>query len=149
MSRPKNGFASIVKVVVPKLNGCVEFVGSPSRDGYGRMMVDGRVYRAHRVAYAVANGIDHPDTIDGCVLHKCDNRLCCAPGHLYLGNRADNMNDCVERGRNARGSMLPHTRLTSAQRRLIKAKREIGEKGVDIANDFGVSQGLVSRISRS
>jgi hypothetical protein len=32
------------------------------------------------------------------VLHRCDNRLCCNPAHLYLGTQADNMHDRIAHG---------------------------------------------------
>lgn len=33
------------------------------------------------------------------VLHKCDNRKCINPDHLYFGDRSQNVNDMINRGR--------------------------------------------------
>jgi len=44
------------------------------------------------------------------ILHKCDNRLCVNPEHLYAGTRRDNSNDVITRGR-LRGSKNTHSIL--------------------------------------
>ena len=48
---------------------------------------------AHRIAYEIASG---KKILKGlCVMHLCDNRLCCNPHHLKLGTIADNNHDMV------------------------------------------------------
>lgn len=45
---------------------------------------------AHRLSWIAFNG----PVNDGLfVLHKCDNRMCIKPKHLYLGTQQDNVND--------------------------------------------------------
>ena len=51
---------------------------------------------APRCAYALTHHVDPGASL---VLHTCDNSLCCNPGHLYLGNQADNNRDTIKRNR--------------------------------------------------
>ena len=53
------------------------------------------------------------------VLHKCDNPKCCNPEHLFLGTNLDNINDMLSKGRNAKGFMFPHTKLSSMDKEKI------------------------------
>ena len=64
--------------------------------GYGAFRINGKIKNAHRVAYNLFIG-KIPVGLDTC--HKCDNRLCVNPEHLFLGNRKDNMQDASRKGR--------------------------------------------------
>lgn len=79
---------------------CWEFVAARDRHGYGISWHDGRVMRAARIAYALANG-PIPDGL--LVRHTCDNPPCVNPAHLILGTQRDNILDAKERGRLATG----------------------------------------------
>lgn len=69
---------------------CWEWPGPRDTDGYGRAIRGKRYRRAHRVSYELANG---PIPAGLCVLHRCDNRPCVRPSHLFLGTRRDNALD--------------------------------------------------------
>jgi hypothetical protein len=75
---------------------CWEFLGTRDKDGYGRLAVDGRKTRAHRVAWVVYRG-EIPEGLH--VLHTCDVPACVNPEHLFLGTHADNMHDRDAKGR--------------------------------------------------
>ena len=76
---------------------CWEWLGSISTHGYG--VVGSPCRKAHREALRRHLGlVVIPE--DMFVLHRCDNRLCVNPNHLYLGTHCDNMRDMAARSQN-------------------------------------------------
>ena len=103
--KTKNAFWN--KVQIKGDDECWIWSGNRIANGYGRMYVTGKEYRAHRISYVISNG-PIPDGMLVC--HKCDNRLCVNPSHLFLGTHADNTNDALAKGR-----LDPHPLLTKEQ----------------------------------
>ena len=82
---------------VARTETCWLWTGATDACGYGIVRgLDGRVIRAHRLAWQLAVG---PIPTDRCVLHHCDNPRCQNPAHLFLGTRADNAHDRDAKGR--------------------------------------------------
>lgn len=65
--------------------------------GYPQVTVCGKTTLAHRYSFWAYNGgIELEKRKHIC--HKCDNKMCCNPAHLYQGTPKDNMADVIERG---------------------------------------------------
>lgn len=127
--------------------GCWIWQGTTS-EGYGSMMVEGRRKRAHTWAYELFIG---PIGEGLCVLHTCDDRLCCCPQHLVLGTRAQNMAEMYARGRASTSEQrrtFGRRKLTEAQVREIDELYEAGCSQQALADVFGVHQTAISKVIR-
>lgn len=59
--------------------GCLVWMGQLSKDGYGRIKIDGKSYMTHRISYELENGpIPEGLTLD----HLCRVRSCRNAAHL-------------------------------------------------------------------
>ena len=74
---------------------CQNWTGA-LRDGYGMVWYKGSLVSAHRLAWEMHNE-KVPKGVQ--VLHKCDNRKCINPYHLFIGNQKDNIQDAISKGR--------------------------------------------------
>lgn len=127
-------------------SGCWRWTGAVLNSGYGKFWERGRHLLAHRFAYQQANGKLPAGKL---VLHRCDNKLCVRPDHLFLGTYQDNSDDMVRKGRHlknhVRGEDSPKAILNESQVRRIKALcGKLPQR--TIARRFGVTQTSVSRI---
>lgn len=114
--------------------GCWEF-SQKGAQGYGILSYRRRVYRAHRLAYELANG-PIPQGLSVC--HHCDNPPCVRPSHLFLGTQRENVLDAAAKRR------LPGPRkLTLEQVAKIRVSNETPTK---LASTFGVSPQTISRV---
>lgn len=134
-------------------NGCIEWQGYRMPFGHGQILLQGKkVTTAHRAAWIAKYG-EIPDGL--IVRHKCDNPPCINVDHLELGTHKDNMQDAVKRNRNAKGFMLPHTKLSDEQVKEIRERYKVftipGVRGrrsnkSELALEYGVSEGHIKEI---
>ena len=91
---------------------CWLWTGPRSGAGYGTFQArlnDQAFWRAHRYSWALANGEIQEGML---VLHRCDNRWCVNPEHLFIGTDKDNVHDAMRKGRHTRGTMNGNAKLT-------------------------------------
>ena len=82
------------------------------------------------------------------VCHKCDNRKCIRPEHLFIGKNADNVRDRTLKGRSNRpiGEKNVKAVLTEKDVREIKILIRDGFKNIAIAAAYGASALSISKI---
>lgn len=126
-------------------SGCWLWTGTIGREGYGQIKLNGKLWRAHRLAYELFIG-EMPDGLGA--LHKCDNRQCVNPDHLYAGTTLQNNRDMFARGRAPLGEAKAQAKLTEA---IVRAIRQSTEDHTTLAKRYGVSRPAVrnARIGRT
>lgn len=127
---------------VKRDSGCIEYVGTKDKDGYGVICYNGKTSRAHRIAYELAKG-PIPSNLQ--VLHKCDNPCCINPEHLIVGSSRDNQKDKVNKNRQAKGASHGAAVLTAEDVEKIRADSRLLKF---IAKDYGICVSQVGNIRR-
>ena len=106
--------------------------------GHGRFGMNYKTHYAHRVSWEITNG-EIPDGM--CVLHKCNNRSCVNPNHLYIGDYRDNAIDRSRDGTN------PKMKMTDGDVRLLRELFGAGTHYKALMWLFDVAESTVHRIA--
>lgn len=144
-------------------NGCWEFDGAKLPNGYGKIGRNNKTWLAHRYSYTIHVG-EIPANMYVC--HKCDNRKCINPDHLFLGTHKDNTQDMIQKNRHnfsglrtnnfqekatakkLKGENHPNAKITESTVKQIKELYKNGTMQIDIAKMLNVKQGYISNIIR-
>ena len=136
---------------VPELGQCWNWTGKPTNSGYGQFQIRSislSAFVSSRAAWYFTYGVI-PEL---CVLHKCDNRLCCNPAHLFLGTRGDNARDAIAKDRPVvghKGSRNGFAKLTESTVRAIRSSYQKGVLGcgyIALSKKYGVSMSCIRSI---
>ena len=92
----------LLKRIVYLENGCWK-LGNSDEKIYTKIRIRGKTISAHRLFYTHYKG-DIPNGLLVC--HKCDNKFCVNPEHLFVGTYSDNLRDAFSKGRRVPGNNL-------------------------------------------
>jgi hypothetical protein len=127
---------------------CWEWQRALRSDGYARFNFKTtrptKCALVHRISYALAHGSAPAGRL---ICHRCDNRKCVNPAHLYCGSPSDNNRDRAERDRMnlPRGEQHPNTKFDVWDIICIRADPR---KNPAIAQDYGCGRTTISAIKR-
>lgn len=113
-------------------NDCWPWTGNRNRSGYGRHYRNKtEFFQSHRFSYELHHQVKLDPSVFVC--HRCDNPPCCNPAHLWLGTPADNVADCIAKGRNSRGP--EHAEKCRRTREARANMQRLAEKAMGISSD--------------
>jgi hypothetical protein len=117
---------------------CWEWTGAKHKFGHGHLRYRGKDVAAHRFVF---EWFYERFLLPGeCVLHSCDNPSCVRPTHLFVGTKADNVYDMLQKGRHG------NRRLTFRLARQIRVLHAYGVKRSELAAMFGVSIAAINNV---
>jgi len=139
LDTPEIRYAKWLLSVAIKNGECLDCHFVPISAGYSYVRTGGRDdprERAHRYIYRL---LKEPIPEYMFVLHKCDNRRCINPDHLFIGTAQDNM---IRKGRHR--FMRHDTRKVTVEleRKMLTLRRN-GETIEFIANRFSLHPSTV------
>lgn len=131
---------------------CWEWNRKLQASGYGYFTYKNKAILAHRFSYWLFNGTIPHGLM---VCHKCDNRKCVNPDHLFLGDSSTNVHDMIKKGRHSPppvfyGQSHPRqfSKLTDSDVMEIYSYRDSNVVGLYdfLSSKFGVSKSTISQI---
>jgi len=134
-------------MMIDDIGGCWNAPAATGGNGYAYLMRYGRHVSAHRYMWTMMRG---PIPHGMFVCHKCDNRTCFRPSHLFLGTNRENIADMRRKGRAVDppihyGVDHHNAKLTDMA---VRSIRNDARTLREVADTHGVSIPTVHRIRR-
>ena len=134
---------------------CWLWTGAKNTSGYGSVNWRGKIVTAHRLAAYFAGLVNSPSAPfdrrgTGFILHSCDAPACCNEKHFSVGSYSRNQEEAYARRRRApfRGGSHANAKISNAQAADIRRRWKAGERQVDLAVCYGMSQVAISLVCR-
>lgn len=130
---------------VDKSGECWVWTGANNGVGYGKVRrpaLSAQSIYTHHYAWFLKYG-KWPEYL----CHRCNNRACCRPSHVYEGTPKSNQEDRIRDGNGNQGSKHPLAKLTETKVRKAKQLIANGRPPGKVAADLGVSPSAISSIT--
>lgn len=129
------------------MSDCIEYKGSMNGKGYGLFRSKGSNHMAHKISFKLFNPSVRI-TPNRVICHKCDNRKCINPEHLFIGTHADNVRDRVQKGRSSCGVDRPCAKLNPQKVIEIREYIERGYTNKELGRMYGVDPATIMSIKK-
>ena len=136
---------------VDKTNLCWVWKGYIDATGYGRF----EGHRAHRISFFITHNRLNKTKM---ICHRCDNRACVRPDHLFEGNASDNARDAYYKGKLNITNISKDTQFKSGNRvnnigpidscTVIEIRKLYSEgiTQVNLAKQYGFTRNVIWKI---
>lgn len=136
----------LYKKITKLPNGCWEYTGSLTTNGYGNFRFNDSNTTAHKFSYIAHKGYVPEGFI---VRHRCHNKRCVNPEHLVLGSQKQNIKDTNLAGTAQRQKGINHcqAKLMDADVAEIRNLYDTSKAGIsELADRYRVSETTIRNI---
>ena len=137
---------------IKKVDECWIWQGTLTSTGYGLFSYKGKPCMTHRASYALyKNGGELPKYHYGwlekmVVVHSCNNKKCCNPEHLFLGNQKQNTRDYYEQAKASKSYKRPNSIITSEMAIDIRNSAHDFDGEIEMMKKYRINQAIVKNV---